>query len=343
MPPSSISSDPSSPNSPSDKKHFEPDELPMTATSVSTGRFVHPNWWWKYRQIIREIAAEFTGVMILIIFGTGVVSQVVLSSNPAVAPTPKGEYLSISFGWAAGNIFGRLRFCLLTTPLKGTALGVWVCLGISGGHINPAITIAFATWRGFPWKKVPGYIFGQLMGGVVGAALVYADYFHAIDIYEGGRGVRTLKTASLFSTYALDYMTNVSCFFSEFFATAILVIVILATTDKGNGPPPLGLLPLVLFILILGLGACLGMETGYAVNPARDLGPRLLTSMVGYGSAVYTFRNQYWLWCPVLAPILGAQAGAMFYDVFLFNGRESIVNKPNAKARRMIAAGDELV
>ncbi|KAJ3731506.1 aquaporin-like protein [Lentinula guzmanii] len=264
---------------------------------------------WMCKQSL--IAAEFTGVMILIIFGTGVVSQVVLSSNPAVAPTPKGEYLSISFGWAAG-----------------TALGVWVCLGISGGHINPAITIAFATWRGFPWKKVPGYIFGQLMGGVVGAALVYADYFHAIDIYEGGRGVRTLKTASLFSTYALDYMTNVSCFFSEFFATAILVIVILATTDKGNGPPPLGLLPLVLFILILGLGACLGMETGYAVNPARDLGPRLLTSMVGYGSAVYTFRNQYWLWCPVLAPILGAQAGAMFYDVLLFNGRESIVNKP---------------
>ncbi|KAJ3767314.1 putative aquaporin 4 [Lentinula raphanica] len=307
-----VSSEPSSPDSPSDKKHFEPDELPIHATSETPNRrLVHPNWWWKYRQTIREIAAEFTGVMILIIFGTGVVCQVILSSNPGVAPTPKGEYLSISFGWAVG-----------------TALGVWVCLGISGGHINPAITIAFATWRGFPWRKVPGYIFGQLMGGVVGAALVYADYFHAIDIYEGGRGVRTLKTASLFSTYALDYMTNVSCFFSEFFATAILVIVILATTDKGNGPPPPGLLPLVLFILILGLGACLGMETGYAVNPARDLGPRLLTSMVGYGSAVYTFRNQYWLWCPILAPIFGAQAGAMFYDVLLFNGRESIVNKP---------------
>jgi len=319
----------SSPTSPTVKRHFESqsDEMEVSALpDARTGRRVRPNWWWKYRQLIREVAAEFTGVMMLIVFGTGVVSQVTLSSDTSVAPTPKGEYLSISFGWAVG-----------------TALGVWVCLGISGGHINPAITLALATWRGFPWRKVPGYIFGQLMGGVVGAALVYADYFHAIDIYEGGRGVRTLKTASLFSTYALDYMTNVSCFFSEFLGTAVLVIVVLATTDKGNAPPPPGLLPLVLFIVILGLGACLGMETGYAVNPARDLGPRLLTAMVGYGSAVFTFRNQYWLWCPVLAPILGAQAGAMFYDCLLFNGKESIVNKPDAEARRRIAAGDELV
>ncbi|KAG6908264.1 hypothetical protein DXG01_005529 [Tephrocybe rancida] len=131
----------------------------------------------------------------------------------------------------------------------------------------------------------------QLMGGLVGAALVYANYFHAIDIFEGGRDIRTLKTASLFSTYALDYMTQVSCFFSEFLATATMIIVVLATTDQGNSPPPNGLLPLTLFILILGIGAALGMQTGYALNPARDLGPRLLTSMVGYGRAVYTFRK----------------------------------------------------
>ncbi|KIK61295.1 hypothetical protein GYMLUDRAFT_579220 [Collybiopsis luxurians FD-317 M1] len=327
MSPSSIDSTTSSPVSPTvDKRKFEHHEMHVSAlTTTPTGRLVRPNWWWKYRQIIREVAAEFTGVMILIIFGTGVVNQVVLSSNPAIAPTPKGEYLSISFGWAVG-----------------AGLGVWVSLGISGGHINPAITLAFATWRGFPWRKVPGYIFGQLMGGLVGAALVYADYFHAIDIYEGGRGIRTLKTASLFSTYALDYMTNVSCFFSEFMLTAVLVIVVFAAIDKPNAPPP-GMLPLVIFIVVLGLGACLGMETGYAVNPARDLGPRLLTAMVGYGKAVFTFRNQYWLWCPVLAPILGAQAGAMFYDVLIFNGKESIVNKPDAEARRRIAEGDELL
>lgn len=114
---------------------------------------------------------------------------------------------------------------------------------------------------------------------MVGAAIIYANYFHAIDIYEGARGVRTLTTASLFATYAvsslnilicvrkiysvqLDYMTNVSCFFSEFLGTAILMIVILAAIDKRNNPPPKGLLPLVLFFAFVGIGAALGMETG---------------------------------------------------------------------------------
>ncbi|KAJ7163475.1 aquaporin [Mycena crocata] len=277
---------------------------------------IHPNGWSKYRLMLREYAAEFLGVCVLIIFGTGVDCQVVLSSVTGVASSQKGSYLSISFGWAIG-----------------TAMGVWVSGGISGGHINPAVTLVLATYRGFPWKKVPGYILAQTLGGLVGAGLVYANYFHAIDIFEGGRGIRTLSTASLFSTYALDYMTSVSCFFSEFLATAVLVIVVLAMGDKKNIPPPAGLAPLVLFILILGLGACLGMETAYAINPARDLGPRLLTSMVGYGKQVYTYRNHYWLWCPIIAPILGAQAGAIFYDAFIYLGDESPFNKPNAAAR----------
>jgi len=172
------------------------------------------------------------------------------------------------------------------------------------------------------------------MGAFVGAALVYANYFHAITLFEGGRSVRTLSTASLFSTYTLDYMTNVSAFFSEFLAAAVMMIVVLAMSDKKNLPPPAGLAPLLLAILILGIGAALGMETGYAINPARDLGPRILTSMVGYGKQVFTFRNHYWLWCPILAPILGCQIGALFYDAFLFTGEESWTNKPDARARQ---------
>ncbi|KAF9468647.1 aquaporin [Collybia nuda] len=278
----------------------------------------YPNRWSRYREILREPVAEFLGVAILVIFGAGVDCQVILSMNSGVASFPRGSYLSINFGWGIG-----------------TALGVWVSGGISGGHINPAITLAFATYRGFPWKKVPIYIFAQVMGGLVGAGLVYANYIHAIDIVEGGRHIRTQTTASLFSTYALPYMTNVSSFFSEFLATAVLVIAVFAMTDQKNLPPPTGLAPLLLFFLVLGLGTSLGMETGYAVNPARDFGPRLLTSMVGYGKAVYTFRNQYWIWCPILGPILGAQAGAFFYDAFLFTGEESFFNKPDARTRQL--------
>lgn len=86
-------------------------------------------------------------------------------------------------------------------------------------------------------------------------------------------------------------MTNVSCFFDEFLGTAVLLICVLSFSDRANGPPPAGLTPLALFILILGIGSALGFQTGYAINPARDLGPRLLTAMVGYGSEVFTFRK----------------------------------------------------
>jgi aquaglyceroporin related protein len=259
--------------------------------------------------------AEFFGVMLLVIFGAGAACQVVLSSSTAVTATPKGDYLSSNLGWAIG-----------------IALGVWVSGGISGGHINPAVTIAFATFRKFPWRKVPEFIFAQVMGGLCGAAIVYANYFHAIDLFEGGKGIRTVPgTASFFSTYALSYMTSVSCFFCEFTATAILLMMLLAVTDKNNGPPPPGLVPLVLFITLLGIGATLGMETGFAVNPARDFGPRLFTAMI-YGREVFNFRNQYWLWCPVIAPICGALAGTLAYDMFLFTGSESIIAAPITSA-----------
>lgn len=162
------------------------------------------------------------------------------------------------------------------------------------------------------------------MGGLIGAAIVYANYFHAIDIVEGGRGVRTLTTAGNFGTFPvsfnrhaescnaqftipkLDYMTNVSAFFSEFLGTALLAFIVFTVTDPGSAIPS-SLVPVILFVVLLGIALCLGMETGsnictshrpypqlclgFAVNPARDLGPRLLTSMVGYGAAVYSFRK----------------------------------------------------
>lgn len=278
----------------------------------------YPNRWSRIRELIREPAAEFFGVMILIIFGNGVDCQSVLSANTSVSSTPKGDWTSLAFGWACG-----------------TSLGVWISGGISGGHINPAVTIAMATFRDFPWRKVPVYIFAQVMGGLCGAGIIYANYIHAIDLVEGGRHIRTVPgTAALFSTYALDYMTAVSCFFEEFMGTAVLLIIVCAITDSRNGPPPPGLVPLVLWVAILGIGLSFGMQTGYAINPARDLGPRLLTSMVGYGRAVFTFRNQYWLWAPIIAPILGALAGTFFYDLLFFTGAESILNRPNKAARQ---------
>lgn len=263
--------------------------------------------------------AEFAGVAVFVIFGAGVDCQVNLSTNPNVASSQKGSFLSVNFGWAVG-----------------LAMAVWVSGGISGGHVNPAITLAFATWRGFPWRKVPGYIFAQVLGGIFGAAVVYGNYVRAIGIFEGGPHIRTRATASLFATYSLDYLSAVSCFFNEFIGTAVLALVVVAVIDKHNIAPSKGLLPLVIFLVLLGLGVSLGMQTSYAFNPARDFGPRLLLTFAGYGKQLYIYRNQYWLWCPIIAPFLGAQFGIGFYDIFL--KQQDSVDSPNMERQTSMEA-----
>ncbi|KAI0344422.1 aquaporin [Trametopsis cervina] len=285
----------------------------------------YPNRWSRPRELFREAMAEFIGTMVLIIFGCGVNCQVTLSGNIAVSPGGnRGEWISIVIGWGAA-----------------VAVGVWIAGGISGGHINPAVTIAFATFRDFPWRKVPVFVTAQVLGAFVGACIVYGNYLGAINVAEGGGGIRTIPgqfdgaagTAGMFATYALGYMTNIRCFFDEFLGTAVLLIFVCAITDQNNGPPPAGLVPLGLFFVICAVGTSLGMQTGYAINPARDFGPRVMTAMVGYGHHPFSYRNQYWIWCPIIAPICGALAGIAFYDVFLFLGCESIVNRADKRAR----------
>ncbi|KAI0254575.1 aquaporin-like protein [Lactifluus subvellereus] len=253
--------------------------------------------------MIREPAAEMLGTMILTLLGTAGNCQAVLSSNSGVASSQKGDYLSLSFGWACG-----------------VALGAWVAGGVSGGHVNPVVTLCMAVFRGFPWRKVPGYVLGQLIGAWAGALLVFANYFHAIDVFEGKKGTRTLKTGSLFGTYTLDYMPAANCFFDEFIGTFILLLVVFAVTDKRNGPPPPGLVPLVVFITILGIAVAFGMQTGFAINPARDLGPRIMTAMVGYGREVFNYRSQYWIWSPLLGSACGGLVASFLYDFLIYLG-----------------------
>ncbi|KAH9993589.1 aquaporin-like protein [Russula vinacea] len=155
---------------------------------------------------------------------------------------------------------------------------------------------------------------------VVGGTHCFRQLLESINIFEGGNGQLTLKSAGLFSTYPLAYMSSANCFFDEFVGTFVL----------GLHP---SLIPLAIFIVILGIGAAFGMQTGYAVNPARDLGPRIMTAMVGYGAQVFTFRHHYWIWGPVIGSCCGGLVAALLYDLFIFRGPESFVNRPNASAR----------
>ncbi|ORY87026.1 aquaporin-like protein [Protomyces lactucae-debilis] len=256
--------------------------------------------WW-----LREGAAEFFGTMMIIIFGVGSVAQVVLSD------ATKGDYQSISWGWGIGVM-----------------LGVYVSGGISGGHLNPAVTLTNVVYRKLPLKKLPVYMVAQTLGAFMGAAIIYGNYRSAIQAFEGGDmrtvGLKT-STAGLFCTYPAEFMTRTGMFFSEFIASAFLMFVIFAIGDPANNPAgDMG--PLVLFFLIFGIGAGLGWETGYAINFARDFGPRMFTYMAGYGTGVFS-AGGYYFWIPMVAPFLGCLAGGGLYDLFLFSG-ESPANSP---------------
>ncbi|KAH0848112.1 Aquaporin-10 [Fonsecaea pedrosoi] len=263
--------------------------------------------WSRIRHWMREPLSEFFGIFILILFGDGVVAQVVLSGGT------KGDYQSISWGWGLGVM-----------------LGVYTA-GISGAHLNPAVTFANCVFRKFPWRKFPIYMVAQTLGALCASGVVYANYKSAIDVFEGGPNIRTVPgysetaSAGIFCTYPAPFMTKTGQFFSEFIASGILMFMIYALKDDGN----LGagnLTPLGLFFVIFGIGACFGWETGYAINLARDFGPRLMSYMLGYGPEVWR-AGDYYFWVPMVSPFFGCTFGGWLYDMFLFTG-ESPINTP---------------
>lgn len=289
-------------------------EAPGGNDGISTARLEltptdHPNPWSKFREFMKEPFGEFLGTMIMIIFGDGVVAQVILSNST------KGTYQSISWAWGIG-----------------VAMGVWVAAGISGAHLNPAVTLSLVIHRKFPIRKLPKYWIGQFLGAYAGAALVYGNYRSAIDAYEG-HGIRSVNgtnaTCFIYNTYPAAFMTTTGAFFSELVGTVILMIGIFAIGDQNNSPPPKGMAPVALLFLVTGIGMSWGWETGYAINPARDLGPRMLAFTVGYGKEVFTtpsFSVKNYAWIPVVAPLLGGPLGGLLYDAFLYEG-DAIVNK----------------
>jgi len=263
--------------------------------------------WSRIRDYFRDPFSEFFGTFILIMFGDGGVAQVVLSKYK------EGDYQSISWAWGIGVM-----------------LGVYTS-GVSGGHINPCVTLANCVFRKFPWRKFPAYMLAQTLGAMCGAAVVYAGYRDAIEEYEGGPGILTVPgysdhaTAGIFCTYPVSFMSTTGQFFNEVIASALLMFTIYACKDDNN----IGagkLMPLALFFIIFGIGACWGWETGYAINFARDFGPRLVSYFIGYGHNVWAAGN-YYFWVPMVAPFCGCLLGGWLYDVFIFTG-ESAVNTP---------------
>lgn len=237
--------------------------------------------------IFGKYLSEFFGTLILILLGDGVVANVSLNKT-------KGHNSGL----------------IITTTCWAFTVGLCVYLTgwIGGAHFNPAVTLAFAVIGKFPWSEVPGYMIAQVLGAFVGAILVYLvykDHFAETDDKDTILGV--------FSTIPAirNLFTN---FVTEAVATAVLLIGILAVYDNHNNVGVLGGLLVGIIILVIGQG--LGGPTGYAINPARDLGPRMAHAVLpikGKGSSDW----QYGLIVPIFGPLVGGVIGALIWQVFI--------------------------
>lgn len=258
--------------------------------------------------VLGECLAEFLGTLVLIAFGTGVVASTVvalnLSGRGATPFAASGDWLLITFGWGAA-----------------VTLGVYVAGGVSGAHLNPALTVALALRRGFPWGRVVPYALAQTAGAFAGAALVYANYATAIRAYERAAGLvrgtpASAATAGIFTTGPAPYYGGalLGPFVDQVIGTALLVLAVFALTDERNQPPKGNLAPLVVGLLVAAIGMSFGANAGYAINPARDLGPRLLAAVAGWGTAAFPGAGGFW-WVPIAGPLVGAVVGAVAYDL----------------------------
>jgi aquaglyceroporin related protein len=214
-----------------------------------------------------------------------------------------------------------------------TMVGIYIAGGISGAHLNPAISIMLYIYRGFPLRKIPIYVLAQLLGAFI-AALIAFGVFRTDIINYGGVNLADGDTISSFITYPRHvWIDHSTAFFTEFTATSILAVAVLALGDDANAPPGAGMSALIIGLIVTVLSMAFGYNTGCAMNPTRDLGPRLAVLALGYGGG-NTFGNSYWVWGPWCATIGGAIFGAFLYDSLIFVGGESPVNYPRKRIKR---------
>ncbi|KFD57351.1 putative aquaporin-9 [Trichuris suis] len=244
---------------------------------------------------VRILMAEFLGTALLILLGDGVVAQTVLSRGSA------GNSVTISLGWG-----------------MAIAAGVYVSGGASGGHINPAVTLAMCTIGNCQWKLLPAYWIGQYFGAFIASAIVYGVYSGAFDKFDQGTRMvgGPTATASIFATYPMDHVTTGQTFFDQIVSTAILLLIVCAITDERNMEVPKHTVPLAIGMVFFAILSAFGFNCGGAMNPARDFSPRVFTAIAGWGSETFSYRN-YWFWVPIIGPYLGAIVGAALYQVLV--------------------------
>ncbi|NXY44686.1 AQP7 protein, partial [Ceuthmochares aereus] len=260
------------------------------------------------------LAPLFLSFSVHQVFGLSSAAQVVLGRGDF------GQQLSVNLGFGIG-----------------VTLGIHAAGGISGAHLNAAITITHCILGNLPWRKLPAYVIGQFLGSFTAAATVFGFYYDALYNYSSGHFTVTgpNATASIFSTYPAPYVSLLGGFFSEFVATVMLILGILVIHDEKNNAALKGTQAMLTGIVVLGIGLGMGMNTGYAINPSRDLPPRIFTAIAGWGIDVFTAGHHWW-WVPLTAPILGSLAGALIYKLFIDFHNQSVLESGNEKGQPVL-------
>ncbi len=260
-----------------------------------------------------ELLAEFLGTFALIAFGTGCVAVAVVGLTMSGRTTTifegAGGWLLITWGWALA-----------------VAMGVYVAGGISGAHLNPAVSLAFAVRGDFPWAKVIPYSIAQIVGAFFGAAIVYLDYYSSIDAWNAAHHVASrldpggAVTASIFHTFpATPFGSNpTGPLIDQIIGTFFLMLFIFAISDARNLGVQANLGPYIVGLAIAAIGMSFGTDAGYAINPARDLGPRLLTWLAGWGTNAFPGPGTYgYFWVPIVGPLIGGAIAPFVYEFFV--------------------------
>ncbi|XP_046446413.1 aquaporin-10-like [Daphnia pulex] len=254
--------------------------------------------------LFRAAFAEFIGTFILVVIGNGSIAQSQLTNGE------KGDYFTINWGWALG-----------------CSLGILISSNISGGHLNPAVTLALALVRHFPWKKLPVYWCAQYLGAMAASGTVLGVYHEAILVGKVDGEFRIRKNitepgmASIFANYPAPYSSASIGLVEEILSTMIFMLVICVVTDKRYSNVPNFLQPLYIGFTLLAIGVAYGSNGGYALNPARDLAPRLVTFLGGWGLGVFSFRDYNWFWIFLVGPHVGAILGVCIFHFILKKGQ----------------------
>ncbi|ARO68254.1 aquaporin [Xylella fastidiosa subsp. pauca] len=251
------------------------------------------------RKMFGELISEAIAMFIIIALGESAAAMYILYD-----PSPyQNAYWGLCISWGLA-----------------VTIAIYVTASVSGTHANPAVTLALALYRGFPWKKVLPYWAAQVIGAFIGAMIVYQLYSPVIDYYNhihqltrdaGG-------AAGVFFTSTGMAITPIHALGDEIILTAFLIFGIFAITERFNeAAPTANSGALVIGLLVATIGACMGYLEGWAINPARDLGPRLFAFLAGWGESAFPGKDHYW-WIPIIGPLIGGVMGATAFQCLIY-------------------------